>query len=104
MAEPTRRAAATEYPPLRGGKLLFLTAAIATASFMEILDMTIVNGSVPAISGRLGVSTSEGTWGLGRGAQRRPQYESHEFALGREFCVLRIRGRHFLDGDLERAR
>jgi DHA2 family multidrug resistance protein len=62
MAEPTRPAAASEYPPLRGGKLLFLTAAIATAGFMEILDMTIVNVSVPAISGSLGVSTSEGTW------------------------------------------
>jgi len=43
MAEPARPAAAFEYPPLHGGKLLFLTAAIATASFMEILDMTIVN-------------------------------------------------------------
>ena len=62
MAEPARDAATFEYPPLRGGKLLFLTAAIATASFMEILDMTIVNVSVPAISGSLGVSTSEGTW------------------------------------------
>ena len=62
MAEPAREPATFEYPPLRGGKLLFLTAAIATASFMEILDMTIVNVSVPAISGSLGVSTSEGTW------------------------------------------
>jgi DHA2 family multidrug resistance protein len=53
---------AREYPPLRGGKLLFLTAAIATAAFMEILDMTIVNVSVPTISGSLGVSNSEGTW------------------------------------------
>jgi DHA2 family multidrug resistance protein len=64
MAEPAGSAAAYEYPPLRGGKLLFLTAAIATASFMEILDMTIVNVSVPAISGSLGVSTSEGTWAI----------------------------------------
>ena len=64
MAERRRRPAALEYPPLRGGKLLFLTAAIATASFMEILDMTIVNVSVPAISGSLGVSTSEGTWAI----------------------------------------
>jgi DHA2 family multidrug resistance protein len=53
-----------EHPPLHGGKLLFLTAAIATASFMEILDMTIVNVSVPAISGSLGVSTAEGTWAV----------------------------------------
>ena len=50
--------------PLRGGKLLLLTARIATASFMEILDMTIVNVSVPHISGSLGVSTSEGTWAV----------------------------------------
>jgi len=42
---------------------LFLTAAIATASFMEILDMTIVNVSVPAISGSLGVSNVGGHLG-----------------------------------------
>jgi DHA2 family multidrug resistance protein len=64
MAEPAQSALNLEYPPLRGSKLLFLTAAIATASFMEILDMTIVNVSVPAISGSLGVSTSEGTWAV----------------------------------------
>jgi DHA2 family multidrug resistance protein len=62
MAEGASAAAAYEYPPLHGTKLLFLTAAIASASFMEILDMTIVNVSVPAISGSLGASTSEGTW------------------------------------------
>jgi MFS transporter, DHA2 family, multidrug resistance protein len=64
MAESAQTAPAYEYPPLHGGKLLFLTAAIATASFMEILDMTIVNVSVPAISGSLGVTTSEGTWAI----------------------------------------
>jgi DHA2 family multidrug resistance protein len=67
MPEPagaTSGSAGYEYPPLRGGKLLLLTAAIATASFMEILDMTIVNVSVPAISGSLGVVTSEGTWAV----------------------------------------
>jgi DHA2 family multidrug resistance protein len=64
MAESAPPATAYEYPPLHGGKLLFLTAAIATASFMEILDMTIVNVSVPAISGSLGVTTSEGTWAI----------------------------------------
>jgi DHA2 family multidrug resistance protein len=64
MADTAPTAAAFDYPPLHGGKLLFLTAAIATASFMEILDMTSVNVSVPAISGSLGVSTSEGTWAV----------------------------------------
>jgi DHA2 family multidrug resistance protein len=53
-----------EYPPLHGGQLFFLTVAIATASFMEILDMTIVNVSVPSISGSLGVTPSEGTWAV----------------------------------------
>jgi DHA2 family multidrug resistance protein len=62
MPEPSTSTAAREHPPLRGIELLLLTAAIATASFMEVLDMTIVNVSVPAISGSLGVSASEGTW------------------------------------------
>ncbi len=62
MSTPLSLGIARELPPLRGVQLLFLTAAIATAAFMEILDMTIVNVSVPAISGSLGVSNSEGTW------------------------------------------
>jgi MFS transporter, DHA2 family, multidrug resistance protein len=64
MADSTQAAAAFEYPPLHGSKLLLLTTAIALATFMEILDMTIVNVSVPAISGSLGVTTSEGTWAV----------------------------------------
>jgi MFS transporter, DHA2 family, multidrug resistance protein len=64
MADAPQAAAAYEYPPLRGGKLLFLTLAIGTAAFMEILDMTIVNVSVPSIAGSLGVSSSEGTWAV----------------------------------------
>jgi len=64
MADSAQPAPAGEYPPLHGGKLFFLTVAIATASFMEILDMTIVNVSVPSISGSLGVTPSEGTWAV----------------------------------------
>src|SRR6202161_1575899 len=64
MPEAAQPPITGEYPPLHGGKLFFLTVAIATASFMEILDMTIVNVSVPSISGSLGVSTSEGTWAV----------------------------------------
>jgi MFS transporter, DHA2 family, multidrug resistance protein len=63
MADPAP-VAEPEHAPVRGGKLLFLTTAIALASFMEILDMTIVNVSVPHISGSLGVSTAEGTWAI----------------------------------------
>jgi MFS transporter, DHA2 family, multidrug resistance protein len=64
VADPVQPALPGEYPPLHGGKLALLTVAIATASFMEILDMTIVNVSVPSISGSLGVTTSEGTWAV----------------------------------------
>ncbi len=51
-----------EYPPLHGALLVFLTIAIGLSSFMEILDMTIVNVSIPSIAGSMGVSPSEGTW------------------------------------------
>ena len=65
MAEaPAQSLEAGEYPPLRGFKLVLLTIAIAVSSFMEILDMTIVNVSVPSIAGSLGVSPSEGTWAI----------------------------------------
>ena len=48
--------------PLAGAPLVVATIAISLATFMEVLDMTIVNVSVPAIAGTLGVSPSEGTW------------------------------------------
>ena len=53
-----------EYAPLRGLQLVLLTFAVGVSSFMEILDMTIVNVSVPSIAGSLGVSPSEGTWAI----------------------------------------
>lgn len=64
MANPeqTSRNAAGEFPPLQGAQLVLLTFAVAMATFMEVLDTTIVNVSVPAIAGSLGVSPSEGTW------------------------------------------
>ncbi len=55
---------AGEYAPLRGSALVFLTIAVGLSSFMEILDMTIVNVSIPAIAGSMGVSPSEGTWSI----------------------------------------
>lgn len=48
--------------PLHGAPLALLTIAVAFSTFMEVLDMTIVNVAVPHISGSLGVSPSEGTW------------------------------------------
>jgi DHA2 family multidrug resistance protein len=54
----------TLLPALHGAPLLLVTMAIGAATFMEILDMTIVNVSVPAISGSLAVSPNEGTWAI----------------------------------------
>jgi len=51
-------------PPLQGAPLALLTVAIAFATFMEVLDITIVNVSVPHIAGSLGVSPQEGTWAI----------------------------------------
>ena len=48
--------------PLQGMPLVLLTIAVAFSTFMEVLDMTIVNVAVPHISGSLGVSPNEGTW------------------------------------------
>ncbi len=50
--------------PLQGGALVVLTIAVAFSTFMEVLDMTIVNVAVPHIAGSLGVSPSEGTWSI----------------------------------------
>jgi len=51
-----------EYPPLTGANLLWGTLALALATFMIVLDSSIANVSIPAISGDLGVSPSQGTW------------------------------------------
>jgi len=55
-------AAAYPPPPLTGGSLVAGTIALAAATFMIVLDTSIANVSIPAISGEMGVSTSQGTW------------------------------------------
>eukprot|EP01042_Synura_sphagnicola_P011575 gene11575-14778_t len=49
-------------PPLVGGALAITALALALGTFMQVLDSTIANVSVPTIAGDLGVSTSQGTW------------------------------------------
>ena len=45
------------------GPALAITAiALALGTFMQVLDSTIANVSIPTIAGNLGVSTSQGTW------------------------------------------
>ncbi len=39
-----------------------VTTAVMLATFMEVLDTTVVNVSVPHIAGNLGASVDEGTW------------------------------------------
>jgi len=56
---PARPAA---HPPLSGGKLVIGTIALSLATFMNVLDSSIANVSIPAISGDLGVSPNQGTW------------------------------------------
>ena len=39
-----------------------VTAAVMLATFMEILDTTVVNVSVPHLAGNMGATVEEGTW------------------------------------------
>ena len=48
--------------PLTGASLVAGTFALSAATFMVVLDTSIANVSIPAISGDLAVSTSQGTW------------------------------------------
>ena len=49
-------------PPLYGTALLLGTLSLSLATFMNVLDSSIANVSIPAISGDLGVSPGQGTW------------------------------------------
>ncbi|WP_419825064.1 DHA2 family efflux MFS transporter permease subunit [Sphingomonas sp.] len=54
--------AGTPPPPLAGIVLAVTSVALALGTFMQVLDSTIANVSLPTISGNLGVSTDNGTW------------------------------------------
>src|SRR3954471_14827944 len=47
--------------PLSGAQLVVGTIALSAATFMIVLDTSIANVSIPAISGDMGVSSSQGT-------------------------------------------
>lgn len=53
---------AAPLPPLEGRTRVLATVALSLATFMNVLDTTIANVSIPAISGDVGVSPSQGTW------------------------------------------
>jgi DHA2 family multidrug resistance protein len=48
--------------PMTGALLAITSIALALGTFMQVLDGTIANVSIPTISGNLGVATSQGTW------------------------------------------
>ncbi len=48
--------------PLRGTQLVLGTLSLSLATFMNVLDSSIANVSIPAIAGDMGVSPSQGTW------------------------------------------
>ncbi|MGA7815457.1 DHA2 family efflux MFS transporter permease subunit [Caballeronia sp.] len=50
------------HPPLEGAKLVIGTIAVSLAVFMNVLDTSIANVSIPSISGDLGVASDQGTW------------------------------------------
>ena len=51
-----------EFAPLTGSALVLGTVALSLATFMNVLDSSIANVSIPAIAGDMGVSPAQGTW------------------------------------------
>ncbi|MGE3772495.1 MAG: DHA2 family efflux MFS transporter permease subunit, partial [Gammaproteobacteria bacterium] len=48
--------------PLHGWRLAAGSIVLSTATFMNVLDVSIANVSIPAIAGDLGVAPNQGTW------------------------------------------
>ena len=48
--------------PLHGAQLRFAAIGLSLATFMQVLDTTIANVSVPTIAGGLGLSAGQGVW------------------------------------------
>ncbi|MEN3953539.1 DHA2 family efflux MFS transporter permease subunit [Iodidimonas sp. SYSU 1G8] len=55
-------AASAAPAPLTGAKLAVTSIALALGTFMQVLDTTIANVSIPTIAGDLGASADQGTW------------------------------------------
>ena len=49
-------------PALLGGRKAITAVALALGTFMQVLDTSIANVSIPTIAGNLGVSVDQGTW------------------------------------------
>ena len=55
-------AAPAPLAPMVGIPLAIASVALALGTFMQVLDTTIANVSLPTIAGYLGVSSDQGTW------------------------------------------
>jgi len=62
MAASGENIASAERAALSGATLALGTIALSLATFMNVLDTSIANVSIPAIAGDLGVSPDQGTW------------------------------------------
>ena len=59
---PAPESTSVSHAPLEGSARLWGTIALSAATFMNVLDSSIANVSLPAIAGDLGVSPNQGTW------------------------------------------
>jgi DHA2 family multidrug resistance protein len=55
-------ALAAPAPVLGGSRKAVVAVALALGTFMQVLDTSIANVSIPTIAGNLGVSSDQGTW------------------------------------------
>src|SRR5271168_1248752 len=64
MSQPGADAPAPppQLAPMVGAALAGTALALALGTFMQVLDNTIANVSLPTIAGNLGASTDQGTW------------------------------------------
>ncbi len=62
MHDPPPSGAPATAQPLHGGPLILGSVALSLATFMNVLDLSIANVSIPSIAGDLGVSPDQGTW------------------------------------------
>src|SRR3984957_13754134 len=62
QSTPTTPSKGGLFPPMTDGALVVTATALALGTFMQVLDNTIANVSLPTIAGNLGASTDQGTW------------------------------------------
>jgi DHA2 family multidrug resistance protein len=62
MASTANAAAANAFGEFRPASLPLATMGLCLATFMQVLDITIANVSLPTIAGNLGASLTQSTW------------------------------------------